>query len=58
MCSRWLCVVSVAVGVVGVQQVALCCVRWRVEGVNVQQVSLWWVWDRWGCECAAGGFVL
>ena len=40
------------------------CSRWlcvgcgTVGGVIVQQVDLCCVWDCWGSECAAGGFVL
>ena len=24
----------------------------------MQRVALWWVWDSWGSECAARGFVV
>ena len=39
------------------QQVDLCCVCGTVGGMSVQQVAFWRVWDNWGSECAASGFV-
>ena len=36
----------------------LCGVFRTVVGVSVQQVALWFLWDSWVSECAAGGFVL
>ena len=47
MGSGWLC------GVVGDLG--------EFEGLSVQRLALWWVWDSlgiWGIECAAGGFVV
>ena len=61
MCSRWICGVCGTVGELSVQQVVcvvFVCVCGTVGGVSVLQVALCWVWESWGCDWAAGDFVV